>query len=171
MDGSVRQSERECRGWAGQAEFYELCMQLDAESASQAPSHQVPHLLPLFPLPFLPFPHRFSKGIGSNALLAAFAPFTVQDTCKLPSHSVPHLLPLHPFPLLPFPRRFSKGIGSNALLAASAPFTVQDTCKLEADEACYVLNVESAMPIFTVRASCCAGGDVEAGWVMLALCW
>lgn len=45
---------------------------------------------------------------------------------------------------------FSKGIGSNALLAASAPFTVQDTCKLQPDEACYVLSIESAMPIFTV---------------------
>ena len=127
MDGWVRRSERderECRGWAGQAGFYELCMQLDAESASQAPSHQVPYLPPL-----------------------------------------------SPFPFLPSPRRFSKGIGSNALLAASAPFTVQHTCKLEADEACYVLNVESAMPIFTVRASQCAGGDViEAGWVIFALC-
>lgn len=88
------------------------------------------------------------------------------STSQAASQQVPNPRPFPP------PRRFSKGIGSNALLAASAPFTVQDTCKLEADEACYVLNVESAMPIFTVRASYCAGGDViEAGWVMLALCW
>ena len=49
------------------------------------------------------------------------------------------------------PSRFDKGMGSNALLAASAPFTVQDKCVLEADEACYVLSIESAMPIFAVR--------------------
>ena len=47
--------------------------------------------------------------------------------------------------------RFDKGMGSNALLAASAPFTVQDKCVLEAEEACYVLGIESAMPIFAVR--------------------
>ena len=66
-------------------------------------------------------------------------------------------------------------MGSNALLAASAPFTVQDKCVLEAEEACYVLGIESAMPIFAVRgggedwlggsgaASTCFCGD-GVGW-------
>lgn len=36
----------------------------------------------------------------------------------------------------------------------SAPFTVQDKCKLEPDEACYVLTLESAVPIFTVAIQC-----------------
>lgn len=38
----------------------------------------------------------------------------------------------------------------------SAPFTVQDKCRLEADEACYVLSIESAVPIFTVAIQCSA---------------
>ncbi|KXZ55148.1 hypothetical protein GPECTOR_3g298 [Gonium pectorale] len=46
--------------------------------------------------------------------------------------------------------RFAQRGGDTALLAMSAPFTVQDKCKLEADEACYVLSIESAVPIFTV---------------------
>ncbi|GAX76228.1 hypothetical protein CEUSTIGMA_g3672.t1 [Chlamydomonas eustigma] len=51
-------------------------------------------------------------------------------------------------------QKFDKGMGSNALLAASAPFTVQDRCYLEADEACYVLSLESAMPIFAAAIQC-----------------
>jgi hypothetical protein len=58
------------------------------------------------------------------------------------------LLTLHDFP-----RRFDKSQGNNALLAASAPFTVQDKCVLEAEEACYCLSIESAMPIFAVSRS------------------
>ena len=46
--------------------------------------------------------------------------------------------------------RFDKSQGNNALLAVSAPFTVQDKCVLEAEEACYCLSIESAMPIFAV---------------------
>ncbi|KAG2493069.1 hypothetical protein HYH03_008732 [Edaphochlamys debaryana] len=46
--------------------------------------------------------------------------------------------------------RFQARGGDTAQLAMSAPFTVQDKCKLEADEACYVLTIESAVPIFTV---------------------
>ena len=56
-------------------------------------------------------------------------------------------------PAFTSPSRFDKGMGSNALLAASAPFTVEDKCVLEAEEACYVLSLESAMPIFAVGAS------------------
>ena len=48
------------------------------------------------------------------------------------------------------PCRFDKSQGNNALLAVSAPFTVQDKCVLEAEEACYCLSIESAMPIFAV---------------------
>ena len=59
------------------------------------------------------------------------------------------------------PPRFDKGMGSNALLAASAPFTVQDKCVLEAEEACYVLGIESAMPIFAVRG----GGTGWGNWL------
>ncbi|GLC59925.1 hypothetical protein PLESTB_001554700 [Pleodorina starrii] len=50
--------------------------------------------------------------------------------------------------------RFTSRGGDTALLAMSAPFTVNDKCKLEADEACYVLTIESAVPIFTVAIQC-----------------
>lgn len=40
------------------------------------------------------------------------------------------------------------------MLAVSAPFTVQDKCVLEAEEACYCLSIESAMPIFAVSMKC-----------------
>ncbi|MEW5302522.1 MAG: hypothetical protein WDW36_005300 [Sanguina aurantia] len=46
--------------------------------------------------------------------------------------------------------RFIVKNGDTALLAVSAPFSVSDRCKLEPDEACYTLNIESAVPIFTV---------------------
>lgn len=51
-------------------------------------------------------------------------------------------------------QKFTKASGNSALLAVSAPFSVQDRCKLEPDEACYVLSIESAMPIFTVAIQC-----------------
>ncbi|KAG2424531.1 hypothetical protein HXX76_014412 [Chlamydomonas incerta] len=51
-------------------------------------------------------------------------------------------------------QRFQMKGGDTAMLAMSAPFTVQDKCKLEADEACYVLTIESAVPIFTVAIQC-----------------
>ncbi|GIL85198.1 hypothetical protein Vretimale_10813 [Volvox reticuliferus] len=50
--------------------------------------------------------------------------------------------------------RFVMRGGDTALLTISAPFTVQDKCKLEPDEACYVLTIESAVPIFTVAIQC-----------------
>jgi len=50
--------------------------------------------------------------------------------------------------------KFAEKSGNNALLAVSAPFTVSDRCKLEPEEACYVLTVETAVPIFTVAIQC-----------------
>lgn len=46
--------------------------------------------------------------------------------------------------------RFHVKGADTALLAMSAPFTVQDVCKLDPEEACYILTLESAVPIFTV---------------------
>ncbi|KAL6757581.1 bardet-biedl syndrome 7 protein [Haematococcus lacustris] len=46
--------------------------------------------------------------------------------------------------------RFAERGGSGAHLALSAPFTLQDVCRLEPEEACYVLQLESSVPIFTV---------------------
>ena len=37
-------------------------------------------------------------------------------------------------------------------MAPDSNMAVQDKCILEAEEACYVLSIESAMPIFAVRA-------------------
>ncbi|GFH06075.1 uncharacterized protein HaLaN_00644, partial [Haematococcus lacustris] len=45
---------------------------------------------------------------------------------------------------------FAERGGSGAHLALSAPFTLQDVCRLEPEEACYVLQLESSVPIFTV---------------------
>ena len=48
---------------------------------------------------------------------------------------------------------------------AHTPPASQDKCKLEADEACYVLTIESAVPIFTVAIQCNAALQVRAGSV------